>query len=150
MIDYLVMLYRSVKRSGGRDKFLLFVLFLHVFSLIFAILLFQHLAALAVAADQTATAHQPSLPPLTRENFSFSSRVIVGDFLQPTAGEQTVRLSDSDVAKRLEELVMMRGQTGSQQTNAQLREHKLLQLKQDKEAKIKAREDAAKQKEQLR
>lgn len=116
----------------------------------FASSLFQHLAALAVAADQTATAHQPSLPPLTRENFSYSSRVIIGDFLQPTAGEQTVRLSDSDVAKRLEELVVMRGQAGSQQANTQLREQKLLQLKQDKEAKLKAREEAAKQKEQLR
>lgn len=108
------------------------------------------MAALAVAADQTATAHQPSLPPLTRENFTYSSKVIIGDFLQPTVGEQTVRLSDSEVAKRLEELVAMRGQTGSQHTNAQMREQKLQQLKQDKEAKIKAREEAAKQKEQLR
>lgn len=108
------------------------------------------MAALAVAADQTATAHQPSLPPLTRENFTFSSKVIIGDFLQPTTNDQTVRLSDTEVAKRLEELVAMRGQTGSQHPNAQLRELKLMQLKQDKEAKFKAREEAAKQKEQLR
>ena len=75
-------------------------------------LFLQHLAALAVAADQTSTPHQPSLPPLLRENFSFSGKVLVGDFLQPTgmSPDQVVRLTDAEVAQRLEELQALRSQ----------------------------------------
>ena len=45
---------------------------------------------------------------MNRENFSFSSRVLLGDFLQPTVGEECVRLSEEQVMKRLEELRMSR------------------------------------------
>lgn len=48
---------------------------------------------------------------LSRDNFSFSAKAIVGTFLQPapapyaTDGEY-IRMSDTEVAKRLEELKM--------------------------------------------
>jgi hypothetical protein len=45
---------------------------------------------------------------MNRENFSFSSKVLLGDFLQPTVGEEYVRLSEEQVMKRLEELRMSR------------------------------------------
>lgn len=39
------------------------------------------------------------------DNFSFSSRFLVGDFLQPSVGsEEFTRLSEQDIAHRLEEL----------------------------------------------
>lgn len=52
----------------------------------------------------------------TTENFSFSARAIIGYFLQPapapyaTDGEY-IRMTDSDVAKRLEELRMFTKQS---------------------------------------
>jgi hypothetical protein len=45
---------------------------------------------------------------MNRENFSFSSKVLLGDFLQPTAGEDYIRLSEEQVMKRVEELRMAR------------------------------------------
>lgn len=53
---------------------------------------------------------------MNRENFSFSSKVLLGDFLQPTVGEECVRLSEEQVMKRLEELKLsrsMKSQSGS-------------------------------------
>jgi hypothetical protein len=53
---------------------------------------------------------------MNRENFSFSSKVLLGDFLQPTVGEEYVRLSEEQVMKRLEELRLSRSfksQSGS-------------------------------------
>ncbi|XP_044739668.1 uncharacterized protein LOC123301018 isoform X4 [Chrysoperla carnea] len=46
---------------------------------------------------------------LTRDNFTFSTRPIIGDFLQPAPSElandgEFIRMSDEDVAKRLEDL----------------------------------------------
>jgi hypothetical protein len=54
---------------------------------------------------------------MNRENFSFSSRVLLGDFLQPGMGEEYVRLSEEQVMKRLLELRMARtfkSRSGSQ------------------------------------
>jgi hypothetical protein len=45
---------------------------------------------------------------MNRENFSFSSKVLLGDFLQPTVGEEYVRLSEEQVMKRVEELRLSR------------------------------------------
>jgi hypothetical protein len=45
---------------------------------------------------------------MNRENFSFSSKVLLGDFLQPAVGEEYIRLSEEQVMKRLEELRMSR------------------------------------------
>jgi hypothetical protein len=45
---------------------------------------------------------------MNRENFSFSSKVLLGDFLQPTVGEEYVRLSEEQVMKRLEEMRLSR------------------------------------------
>lgn len=47
-----------------------------------------------------------SVMDMNRENFSFSSRVLIGDFLQPTVGEEVVRLTEEQVLKQLEELKM--------------------------------------------
>lgn len=45
---------------------------------------------------------------MNRENFSFSSKVLLGDFLQPAVGEEYVRLSEEQVMKRLEEMRLSR------------------------------------------
>jgi hypothetical protein len=45
---------------------------------------------------------------MNRDNFSFSSKVLLGDFLQPTVGDEFVRLSEEQVMKRLEELKLSR------------------------------------------
>lgn len=65
---------------------------------------------------QAILLQQPHPSPFTVENFSFSARAIVGDFLQPapppyaTDGDY-IRMTDADVAKRLEELKMFTKQS---------------------------------------
>lgn len=53
--------------------------------------------------------------PFTIDNFSFSARAIIGYFLQPLPAKigdgEYIRMTDSDVAKRLEELKMFTKQS---------------------------------------
>ncbi|XP_025834875.1 uncharacterized protein LOC108740196 isoform X2 [Agrilus planipennis] len=61
-------------------------------------------------SDITQYLDYHKVPDLTKENFTFSSRVIIGDYLQPvpvgmgTEGTDCIKLSEEDVIKRLEEL----------------------------------------------
>lgn len=83
---------------------------------------------------------------LTTANFSFSSRPLVGEFLQPTMGlaeAEFVRLGAQEVARRLEEL---RAAGGFRDTRANN------QYERDKLAFAKklAKEEAQRHKEQAR
>ncbi|XP_029167041.1 bromodomain adjacent to zinc finger domain protein 2B-like isoform X13 [Nylanderia fulva] len=83
---------------------------------------------------------------LTTANFSFSSRPLVGEFLQPTMGlaeAEFVRLGAQEVAKRLEELKMSNSFRDGRMNN---------QYERDKLAYAKkaAKEEALRHKEQIR
>lgn len=88
---------------------------------------------------------------LTRDNFSFSAKAIVGTFLQPapapyaTDGE-FIRMTDTEVAKRLEELKMFTRQT----LNVEQRIEIARQQQAIREAKKLAKEELAKSKEKAR
>ncbi|GLH00900.1 LOW QUALITY PROTEIN: Homeotic protein female sterile [Gryllus bimaculatus] len=104
---------------------------------------------------------------LTRDNFSFSSKVLLGDFLQPASSptEEPLRLSEEQVLRRLEEIRAALG-SGSRQRHSSAakieqarlaQEHRLAQQAERekaaqaaKEAKRLAKEEAARQKEQVR
>lgn len=83
---------------------------------------------------------------LTTANFSFSSRPLVGEFLQPTMGfaeAEFVRLGSQEVARRLEELRAAGGFRDVRANN---------QYERDKLAYAKklAKEEAQRHKEQAR
>lgn len=83
---------------------------------------------------------------LTTANFSFSSRPLVGEFLQPTMGlaeAEFVRLGAQEVARRLEEL-RAAGGFRDIRTNNQYERDKLAY------AKKLAKEEAQRHKEQAR
>ncbi|XP_036140544.1 bromodomain adjacent to zinc finger domain protein 2B isoform X5 [Monomorium pharaonis] len=83
---------------------------------------------------------------LTTANFSFSSRPLVGEFLQPTMGlaeAEFVRLGAQEVARRLEELKAVSGFRDAR-TNNQYERDKLAY------AKKLAKEEAQRHKEQAR
>lgn len=88
---------------------------------------------------------------MTRDNFNFSPRAIVGTFLQPapppyaTDGE-FIRMADHDVAKRLEELkVFTRHSTlGVEQRIEIARQQQAI-----REAKKLAKDELAKSKEKV-
>jgi len=83
---------------------------------------------------------------LTTANFSFSSRPLVGEFLQPTMGladTDFVRLPAHEVARRLEELRATSGFRDAR-TNNQYERDKLAY------AKKLAKEEAQRHKEQAR
>lgn len=83
---------------------------------------------------------------LTTANFSFSSRPLVGEFLQPTMGlaeAEFVRLGAQEVARRLEELRAVGGFRDAR-TNNQYERDKLAY------AKKLAKEEAQRHKEQAR
>ncbi|KMR04613.1 bromodomain adjacent to zinc finger domain protein 2b-like protein, partial [Lasius niger] len=84
---------------------------------------------------------------LTTANFSFSSRPLVGEFLQPTMGltleAEFVRLGAQEVAKRLEELKVSNSFRDGR-TNNQYERDKLAY------AKKAAKEEALRHKEQIR
>lgn len=88
---------------------------------------------------------------LSRDNFSFSAKAIVGTFLQPapapyaTDGEY-IRMTDTEVAKRLEELKMFTRQT----LNVEQRIEIARQQQAIREAKKLAKEELAKSKEKAR
>lgn len=88
---------------------------------------------------------------MNRDNFSFSSKVIVGTFLQPTQapyateGEYS-RMTDTEVAKRLEDLRMFTRQT----LNVEQRIEIARQQQAIREAKKLAKEELAKSKEKAR
>ncbi|KOC68375.1 Bromodomain adjacent to zinc finger domain protein 2B [Habropoda laboriosa] len=85
-------------------------------------------------------------PELTTANFSFSSRPLVGEFLQPTMGlaeAEFVRLGAQEVARRLEEL-RAAGGFRDVRTNNQYEREKLAY------AKKLAKEEAQRHKEQAR
>lgn len=88
---------------------------------------------------------------LTRDNFSFSAKAIIGTFLQPapapyaTDGE-FIRMTDTEVAKRLEELKMFTRQT----LNVEQRIEIARQQQAIREAKKLAKEELAKSKEKAR
>ncbi|XP_050358768.1 bromodomain adjacent to zinc finger domain protein 2B-like isoform X12 [Nymphalis io] len=42
-------------------------------------------------------------PPLSRDNFSFSARTLLGDYLQPADGAEPLVLGEAEIIKRLEE-----------------------------------------------
>ncbi|XP_031365922.1 bromodomain adjacent to zinc finger domain protein 2B isoform X6 [Apis dorsata] len=89
---------------------------------------------------------QQNPPELTTANFSFSSRPLVGEFLQPTMGlaeAEFVRLGAQEVARRLEELRAAGGFRDSR-TNNQYEREKLAY------AKKLAKEEAQRHKEQAR
>lgn len=85
-----------------------------------------------------------SASPFTVENFSFSARAIIGYFLQPapppyaTDGEY-IRMTDVDVAKRLEELKMFTKQS----LNVEQRIEIARQQQAMRDAKKMQKEDAA-------
>lgn len=88
---------------------------------------------------------------LSRDNFSFSAKAIVGAFLQPapapyaTDGEY-IRMTDTEVAKRLDELKMFTRQT----LNVEQRIEIARQQQAIREAKKLAKEELAKSKEKAR
>ncbi|XP_043499338.1 bromodomain adjacent to zinc finger domain protein 2B-like isoform X8 [Polistes fuscatus] len=84
---------------------------------------------------------------LTTANFSFSSRPLVGEFLQPTLGlaeAEFVRLGAQEVARRLEEIRVAGGFRDIRTTNNQYERDKLAY------AKKLAKEEAQRHKEQAR
>jgi len=84
---------------------------------------------------------------LTTANFSFSSRPLVGEFLQPTMGlaeAEFVRLGAQEVARRLEELRAAGGLRDVRTNNQYERADKLAY------AKKLAKEEAQRHKEQAR
>lgn len=88
---------------------------------------------------------------LTRENFSFSARAIVGSFLQPAPPPYAndgdfLRMSDEDVAKRLEDLKMFTRQT----LNVEQRIEIAKQQQALRDAKKQQREEMARNKEKAR
>ncbi|XP_030388198.1 uncharacterized protein LOC115634529 isoform X2 [Scaptodrosophila lebanonensis] len=88
---------------------------------------------------------------LTRENFSFSARAIVGSFLQPAPppyandGEY-IRMTDEDVAKRLEDLKVFTRQT----LNVEQRIEIAKQQQAMRDAKKQQKEELARNKEKAR
>lgn len=84
------------------------------------------------------------------DNFSFSARAIIGYFLQPapppyaTDGEY-IRMSDADVAKRLEELKMFTKQT----LNVEQRIEIAKQQQAIRDAKKLAKEELARNKDKV-
>lgn len=88
---------------------------------------------------------------LSRDNFSFSAKAIVGTFLQAapapyaTDGEY-IRMTDTEVAKRLEEVKMFTRQT----LNVEQRIEIARQQQAIREAKKLAKEELAKSKEKAR
>ncbi|XP_046741449.1 bromodomain adjacent to zinc finger domain protein 2B-like isoform X11 [Diprion similis] len=89
---------------------------------------------------------QQNSTELTTANFSFSSRPLVGEFLQPTMGlaeAEFVRLGSQEVARRLEELRVAGGLRDARPNN---------QYDRDKLAHAKklAKEEAQRYKEQVR
>lgn len=88
---------------------------------------------------------------LSRDNFSFSAKAIAGTFLQPapapyaTDGEY-IRMTDTEVAKRLEELKLFTRQT----LNVEQRIEIARQQQAIREAKKLAKEELAKSKEKAR
>ncbi|XP_034933752.1 bromodomain adjacent to zinc finger domain protein 2B isoform X2 [Chelonus insularis] len=90
---------------------------------------------------------QQNPPLLTSANFSFSSRPLVGEFLQPTMGlaeAEFVRLGAQEVARRLEELRAAGGFRDIRPTNNQYERDKLAY------AKKLAKEEAQRHREQAR
>lgn len=88
---------------------------------------------------------------LTRENFSFSARAIVGSFLQPAPPPYAndgdfLRMSDEDVAKRLEDLKMFTRQT----LNVEQRIEIAKQQQALRDAKKQQKEEMARNKEKAR
>lgn len=100
--------------------------------------------SLSQILDQTAS-------KFTRDNFSFSAKAIIGNFLQPapapyaTDGEY-IRMTDVDVSKRLEELKMFTRQT----LNVEQRIEIARQQQAIRDAKKLAKEELAKSKEKAR
>lgn len=105
-----------------------------------------------------------NITELSRDNFSFSCRVLVGEFLQPVPGtEEMVQLTEDQVAQKLQELRQARSHK-SRAVNAQrleaariAQEQKLVQQQERekaalaaKEAKRLAKEEAARHKEHVR
>lgn len=89
---------------------------------------------------------QQNTTELTTANFSFSSRPLVGEFLQPTMGlaeAEFVRLGSQEVARRLEELRVAGGLRDARPNN---------QYERDRLAYTKklAKEEAQRYKEQVR
>lgn len=88
---------------------------------------------------------------MSRDNFSFSAKAIVGTFLQAapapyaTDGEY-IRMTDTEVAKRLEEVKMFTRQT----LNVEQRIEIARQQQAIREAKKLAKEELAKSKEKAR
>ncbi|XP_055319617.1 bromodomain adjacent to zinc finger domain protein 2B isoform X4 [Sitodiplosis mosellana] len=100
---------------------------------------------------QVQTILEQTQSKLSRDNFSFSAKAIVGAFLQPapapyaTDGEY-IRMTDTEVAKRLEELKMFTRQT----LNVEQRIEIARQQQAIREAKKLAKEELAKSKEKAR
>uniref|UniRef100_A0A0K8STL3 Bromodomain adjacent to zinc finger domain protein 2B n=2 Tax=Lygus hesperus TaxID=30085 RepID=A0A0K8STL3_LYGHE len=82
---------------------------------------------------------------LTREHFSFSCRILLGDYIESEQGKEPIRLSEGTLALKLQEMVAQH--RAALDLNKQERDRMALAAK---EAKRLAREEAAKQKEQLR
>lgn len=104
----------------------------------------KHIGQVQTVLDQTQS-------KLNRDNFSFSAKAIVGTFLQPTpspygADGEYMRMTDTDVAKRLEELKLFTRQT----LNVEQRIEIARQQQAIREAKKQAKEELAKTKEKAR
>lgn len=94
---------------------------------------------------------EQSSSKFNRDNFSFSAKAIIGNFLQPapapyaTDGEY-IRMTDVEVAKRLEELKMFTRQT----LNVEQRIEIARQQQAIRDAKKLAKEELARSKEKAR
>lgn len=87
----------------------------------------------------------------TRDNFSFSAKAILGTFLQPTPAPyategEYIRMTDIEVAKRLEELKLFTRQS----LNVEQRIEIARQQQAARDAKKLAKEEMAKNKEKVR
>nr|XP_024218419.1 bromodomain adjacent to zinc finger domain protein 2B isoform X4 [Halyomorpha halys] len=100
--------------------------------------MFRHLGDLARFLEKHGS-------ELTRDNFSFSCRILLGDYIESVEGKEPMRLSEETLAAKLQE--MMAQHRAALDQNKLERDRLALAAK---EARRLAKEEAARQKEQMR
>ncbi|CAH1403993.1 unnamed protein product [Nezara viridula] len=100
--------------------------------------MFRHLGDLARFLEKHGS-------ELNRDNFSFSCRILLGDYIESVEGKEPMRLSEETLAAKLQE--MMAQHRAALDQNKLERDRLALAAK---EARRLAKEEAARQKEQLR
>ncbi|XP_073984371.1 bromodomain adjacent to zinc finger domain 2B toutatis isoform X5 [Rhodnius prolixus] len=99
---------------------------------------FRHFSDLVKFLEKNAS-------ELTRDHFSFSCRILLGDYIESVQGKEPIRLSEETLSLKLQEVVAQ--QRAALDQNKLERDRMVLAAK---EAKRIAKEEAAKQKEQIR